>query len=220
MRKLIFATAALLSAATISAQEVVEAQAQTESATVSTAKKFKPGSERFGAEAGFNFGSGFGLSGGTLNCNYTLSDELMIRLGFGLDVVKDVDKTENETSHETTTSFDIKPGIVYSFTGTDRLEPYVGGEVVFGFDANHNEGNEPDVRVSQKHFGLNAVSGFNVYVCQDLYVGAEVGFGFLVVPGKVTKTENGTQTDESHDEGHTTHIRALCNPAIRIGWKF
>ena len=76
MKKLIFASAALCAAATISAQEVVEAQpqpqTQVEEAPVSTAKNFKPGSERFGAEAGLSLGGGFGLNGGNLNFNFTL----------------------------------------------------------------------------------------------------------------------------------------------------
>lgn len=222
MKKLIFATAALCVAATISAQEVTEAQTQTtEQAPATTAKTFKPGSERFGAEAGFNFGNGFSLSGGTLNCNYTLSDELMIRLGFGLNVDKEVKEVEgkNEKTSNTTTTFDLKPGLIYSFTGTDRLEPYVGGEVVFGIVSNNDKESDPNVKTTQTHFGLNAVSGFNVYVCKDLYVGAEVGFGFLVTPGAHTKVDDSNST-ETDDPGHTTHIGANVNPAVRVGWKF
>ncbi len=231
MKKLILASAALFAAASISAQEVVEAQAQTTETPVSTSKKFKPGSERFGAEAGLSLGNGFSLSGGNLNVNYTLSDELMLRLGFGLTVNKSVESdivnSVEFNGHKTETAFDIKPGIVYSFTGTDRLEPYVGAELLFGINStcNYADANvEQEAKSRSPRFGANAITGFNFYVAQDLYVGAEVGFGFVVSPKAHTfgTDEQGNEYDskESDAKGHTTVISANVNPAVRVGWKF
>ncbi|MBP5705546.1 MAG: outer membrane beta-barrel protein [Paludibacteraceae bacterium] len=235
MKKLIFASAALCAAATISAQEVVEAQAQPQAQVeeAPAAKNFKPGSERFGAEAGLSLGNGFGLNGGNLNFNFTLSDEWMVRLGFGVNVDKLSSKDEDgNKSHLTESTFNVKPGIIYSFSGTDRLEPYVGGEFVFGLTSTCNYSNtkvdgatyEKENRTRTSNFGANAVTGFNFYVAKDLYVGAEVGLGFLVTP----KSHNFGTDDEgkeydSKDEkskSHTTRINPICTPSVRVGWKF
>lgn len=236
MKKLIFASAALCAAATISAQEVVEAQpqpqTQVEEAPVSTAKNFKPGSERFGAEAGLSLGGGFGLNGGNLNFNFTLSDEWMVRLGFGVTVDKYSSKEEDDKGHDTNSSFNVKPGIIYSFSGTDRLEPYVGAELVFGLTSTCNyryskiDGAvyETEDKTRTSNFGANAVTGFNFYVAKDLYVGAEVGLGFLVTP---KSHKSGTDAEgkeyDSKDEKlkyHTTYISPICTPSVRVGWKF
>lgn len=237
MKKLIFASAALCAAATISAQEVVEAQPQTqpqvEEAPVSTAKNFKPGSERFGAEAGLYLGSGFGLNGGNLNFNFTLSDEWMVRLGFGLTVVKNATTDENERNHHTTTTnFNVKPGVVYSFAGTDRLEPYVGAEFVFNLGSecqyDEEETEEKVVDTSNKtrtpSYGGNAFTGFNFYVAKDLYIGAEVGFGFAITPdAHNVKTDAEGKVNDSKDnkaKSHTTVINPVFTPSVRVGWKF
>ncbi len=239
MKKLIFASAALCAAATISAQEVVETQpqaqpqTQVEEASVSTAKNFKPGSERFGAEAGLSLGSGFGLNGGNLNFNFTLSDEWMIRLGFGVSVDKIANKDEdNNKSHVTESAFNVKPGIIYSFSGTDRLEPYVGAELVFGLTSSCNYSYskvdgatyEREEKVRNSHFGANAVTGFNFYVAKDLYVGAEVGLGFIVTPDshKFGTDAEGKDYDSKDNKAssHTTTISPICTPSVRVGWKF
>ncbi|MBQ0156340.1 MAG: hypothetical protein KBT22_07185 [Bacteroidales bacterium] len=234
MKKLILASAALCAAASISAQEVVEAQPQAEQSTESSAKTFKAGSDRFGAEAGFTFGDGLNLNGGNLNFNYSLSDELTLRLGFGVNVTKTSEKADefDAEAHETSSSFDIKPGIAYSFSGTNRLEPYVGAELLFGLNSTCEYSYakamgveaESETKTRSPRFGANAFTGFNFYVAQDLYVGAEVGFGFVVTPKthKFGTNEAGEDFDSKDDntKGHTTNIGAQCNPSIRIGWKF
>ena len=231
MKKLIFASAALCAAATISAQEVVEAQpqpqTQVEEAPVSTAKNFKPGSERFGAEAGLSLGGGFGLNGGNLNFNFTLSDEWMVRLGFGVTVDKVSSKDEDDNkNHVTESTFNVKPGIIYSFSGTDRLEPYVGAELVFGLNSTCNYSNvkmdgatyERENKTRTSNFGANAVTGFN------FYVGAEVGLGFIVTPQSHNfgTNDEGEEYDSKDDKSksHTTHISPNCTPSVRVGWKF
>lgn len=235
MKKLIFASAALCAAATISAQEVVEAQAQPQAQVeeAPAAKNFKPGSERFGAEAGLSLGNGFSLNGGNLNFNYTLSDEWMVRLGFGVTVDKTASKDEdNNKAHNTESSFNVEPGIIYSFSGTDRLEPYVGLELVFGLNSSceysyskvDGATYERENKTRNSHFGANAVTGFNFYVAKDLYVGAEVGLGFVVTPQshKFGTDEEGKEYDSKDDKSksHRTVITPVCTPSVRVGWKF
>ena len=233
MKKLIFASAALCAAATISAQEAVETQpVQETTPAVSTSSELKAGADRFGAEVGFSFTNGVGLSGGTLNFDYALSDEWLLRLGFGLDVDKSVtDNGDLGKGHSTVSSFEIKPGVAYRFSGTNRLEPYVGAELVYGFGSSlkysevSSEGKTTETKSKDKtnYFGANALTGFDFYVAKDLYVGAEVGFGFVVTPKSKTINEvDGKEPEGEKDDtkSHVTSIKAVCNPSIRIGWKF
>lgn len=226
MKKLIFASAALCAAATISAQEVVEAQPQAQQASEPVAKNYKSGDERFGAEAGFTFGNGFDLNGGNLNFNYTLTDELTLRLGFGLSVDKVSSSFKGGEGHTTNSKFEINPGITYSFDGTNRLEPYVGAELSFGFDSftefskdKDEDGKtyESETKERASFFGANAVTGFNFYVAEDLYIGAEVKFGFKLYPDY-----NDNEKADANDDvdTHRTVIGASVNPSVRVGWKF
>lgn len=277
MKKLIFASAALCAAATISAQEVVEVEPQAVQSTESTSKPYKTEAGRFGVEAAIDLKDGFsfkekdfsegedfdGFKGGRITATYTLSDKLSLRCGFGLHVNKvykhdDVTiKTEDEVndkkyttnsntkSHTTKSEFEVVPGIVYSFKGTDRFEPYIGAEALLGFDKTRTNAKEVvdtnipetiDYDLKSKetstgvYFGANGFTGFNFFLCKDLFVGAELGFGFKVKPtdrndrskiedSRIDDPEEEVENDDKH-MGHTTDINMMFHPSIRLGWRF
>jgi len=98
---------------------------------------------------------------------------------------------------EKTFNFSIRPGYEMHFEGTDRLSPYVGAELMFGMGSetltkefqdgiNDTEDNDPakwatweaERKRGTTTFGLNAVAGFDFYFVDNLYLGAEIGFGF------------------------------------------
>jgi Outer membrane protein beta-barrel domain len=90
----------------------------------------------------------------------------------------------------------LSVGYEKHFAGTDRLSPYVGGQVTFTTGSTKEEsqfwgavatedlgsptkwGTWSMVKTS-KHtmFGLGAVAGFDYYIADNLYLGAECGFG-------------------------------------------
>lgn len=99
----------------------------------------------------------------------------------------------------TTFDFTIRAGYEKHFDGTDRLSPYIGGEIDFG------TGNMKDIQerftltgtqegddivasapVLWEHtettpftrIGANLVAGFDFYFADNVYLGAEMGFGF------------------------------------------
>jgi hypothetical protein len=277
MKKLIFASAALCVAATISAQEVevveVQPQQPDEQSTAATAKTYRTEAGRFGVEAAIDLKDGFsfkekdyvagdefdGFHGGRITATYTLSDQLALRCGFGLHVYKtymhekvtkedeyydEIKTTTDTSSHTTNSQFEILPGVVYSFKGTERLEPYIGVEGAFGFDKRRintkNETSSNDARIGDTNtkskntstgvfFGANGFTGFNFFLCKDLFIGAELGFGFRVSPtDRIDKEKlEGDNIEESEEEdnddkhfGHTTEINMLFHPSIRLGWKF
>lgn len=97
-------------------------------------------------------------------------------------------------------NFSIRPGYEIHFEGTDRLSPYVGAELLFASGSEtlirefHGASNstetvestsadkwstwEAERKRGTTTFGLNAVAGFDYYFVDNLYLGAEIGFGF------------------------------------------
>ena len=85
-------------------------------------------------------------------------------------------------------------------------------------------------------FGANAFLGLDFYIYKGLYIGAELGINYnhfayrkAKVTGKrtVTTTEYGTTTEDVLDinykkegKSSTDKVNLVCEPAIRLGWKF
>ena len=96
-----------------------------------------------------------------------------------------------------TFDFSIRPGYEIHFDGTDRLSPYVGAEIEFALGNTSSEvenwgtndvdnAGEPEQYVvwtetakdKYTRIGVNLVTGFDFYFADNVYLGAEMGFGF------------------------------------------
>ncbi|MBL7942027.1 MAG: hypothetical protein JNM00_04640 [Flavobacteriales bacterium] len=91
-------------------------------------------------------------------------------------------------------NFSIRPGYEKHFEGTDRLSPYVGGEIFIGMGSTSteteyystNDFDDADNYVvwtdtqtdGDMTIGLNILAGFDFYFHDNIYLGAEMGFGF------------------------------------------
>lgn len=73
-------------------------------------------------------------------------------------------------------------------------------------------------------FRVNAFTGIDFYVYRGLYVGAELGvrFAATIYPGIYTETDNGygIVKSEKQDRVEQLSLKAICEPALRLGWKF
>jgi hypothetical protein len=131
-------------------------------------------------------------------------------------------------------SFDIsvRPGLEKHFTGTDKLSPYIGGEVLIGFssesqiDENYDffedEIYEETTKNGSLTFGLNALAGVDYYFAQNIYLGAEFGFGFSFESMNDTKFES-TQNDVddvTSPNGSGINLGPNAVGQIRLGWLF
>lgn len=152
-----------------------------------------------------------------------------------------------------TFDFSIRPGYEIHFDGTDRLSPYVGAEIEFAMGNTSSEvenwgpndvdnAGEPEKYVvwtetakdKYTRFGVNLVTGFDFYFADNVYLGAEMGFGF-------SKTNEGDSTVELSDlvaynlanflpsdedapaaivNGSTSAFGPNVNAKIRLGWLF
>ncbi|MFM1931662.1 MAG: hypothetical protein RL226_965 [Bacteroidota bacterium] len=157
------------------------------------------------------------------------------------------------TSTDKTFDFSIQPGYEIHFDGTDRLSPYVGAEIVFGMGNMSTEeenwgpndidnAGEPEKYVvwtetnkdSYTTFGFNLVTGFDFYFADNVYLGAEMGFGFAKTNEGDSTVElsdlvaynlaNGLASDEDAPvaivNGSSSAFGPNVNARIRLGWLF
>lgn len=195
MKKALFIAAALCSASFANAQE--------ENNEAAASNGLKPATGSFTTEVAFcPFQStSTSLENARLNGAYSFSDNWAIRAGLGWGVNTAKDKDDNKSTSNT---FSFAPGIVYSFEGTPKFNPYLGGELVFRGTKTKVADAVTEHKVG---FGVQAFTGMNYYFSQNLYVGVEFGIGFNYEKNKET-------------EDKTTSFAPYAQPAVRLGWAF
>lgn len=164
------------------------------------------------------------------------------------EITQEADDTASPDALELVTTdksfgFSIRPGYEKHFAGTDRLSPYVGAELLFAINRNTTETEsqyQSPTNATQGNvltqvdkggtntIGLNLVAGTDFYFADNLYLGAEIGFGFA----STRDIENETSYDNAPDGdqyesststlGNTTSrsIGAIFQGSLRLGWLF
>ncbi|MFN2430938.1 MAG: hypothetical protein ABR574_13040, partial [Cryomorphaceae bacterium] len=104
-------------------------------------------------------------------------------------------------------AFDISVniGIENHFAGTDRLSPYVGVVGIVGFSNSTEKSEflsgtdieEGTTKNGSLSFGANAVAGCDFYFADNIYIGAELGFGALFTTEFDTKQESTVEGSET-----------------------
>lgn len=155
-------------------------------------------------------------------------------VGFGssTDIINEDPEMKSSSSN-----FDIsiRPGIEQHFVGTDRLSPYVGGEAIIGFSTSGTKTDtqdptDPDnfeaLKTSSGVFsvGVNAIAGMDFYFADNIYLGAEFGFGIQFDKNLTTKSESfdvdgDIETNEAKG-GSAFNIGPNAVGAIRLGFLF
>lgn len=122
----------------------------------------------------------------------------------------------------------------YHFTGTDRLSPYGGLDVVFGGGKTTNEwsnydgtGYNPDfkrnIEAKTSTFGVNLVAGTDYYFAENFYLGLELGLGFTGTTTKEGSDEivtGGVTTNTVSNEGKNSVMGNNFISNFRLGWRF
>lgn len=156
-------------------------------------------------------------------------------LGFNSSTDKSIDFDSDGDERELKDSesgFDISVnlGIENHFAGTDRLSPYVGIVGVVGFsnstdkaeELNGTDLDEVKTTNGSLSFGANAVAGVDFYFADNIYLGAELGFGALFTTEfdtKIESTQDGVDTQENPN-GNSLSVGPNAVGAIRLGFLF
>jgi len=201
----------------------------------------------------------FGLTGGINNTDFKLNDgaallrfhyfnteKVAYRLGFNVSTVNDktnaygtgADANQKGTFTQKATNVLINLGIEKHFTGTDRLSPYVGGDILFGAGS-RTETAENTINKGAAYakdtfnevkgpgyvsFGLRGVVGADYYIAKRMYLGVEAGLGLVYEKEGKTKikstTAGVTTTTDHKSAGSTFNIKPSVITGVRIGFAF
>ncbi|MDR2823927.1 MAG: porin family protein [Prevotellaceae bacterium] len=206
---------------------------------VSAQESYKPSAGNFTLEAGFSPFSVEGdiIDAAALSGFYHFSDNLALRLGLGFNYGSSFWKngeTGDAAAQQTNSSFEfsITPGIVYYFGGTSRLAPYVSAGLGIGYttiSAKDEDGTitakMSSIAGSYFTFGVGLSAGFNYFIAEHLYLGAELGVQFfnVSIPNEktVTSGENAPPSppESKHKQGGM-NIGITATPQLRLGWTF
>jgi hypothetical protein len=134
--------------------------------------------------------------------------------------------------------FSIRPGVEKHFTGTAKLSPYYGGELFFGMKktkdnaesnwlADDQKIETKTTKSSTSSIGINLLMGTDFYATENLFLGAEIGFGLLHDGLGKTKIsfENAEDTNvskpsETKGNSKQTNWGPNYQGTIRLGWRF
>lgn len=136
-----------------------------------------------------------------------------------------------------TFSVSIRPGYEKHFAGTDRLSPYVGGEILFGITSETKTEESWDLdsdgdgavgtwttKDGTTTIGVNVVAGTDFYFADNIYLGAELGFGFSSTSNKDTESEYDGPADIDNPDPFLNGKSSGWGPnyqgTIRLGWLF
>ena len=124
------------------------------------------------------------------------TDNTATRLNLFLSYSSDSDITQQEDPDndipelrdtDIVFAINLRPGFEKHLPGTKRLSPYFGGEFDLAlqtstFKSEFESGTDIEVDKEKNvlgffRVGVNAIAGFDFYVAERLYLGAEMGFG-------------------------------------------
>jgi hypothetical protein len=188
---------------------------------------------------------------GLLRFRYFVNDDLAVRIGFGVSSKSTTDNYYGGSNNSQAGSRERKnSGITFNLglekhlTGTERLSTYVGADLIVAlngasekWDNSNGTGYVQGLSREIKGFntvngGTNAATGFGLrlvaggeyYIVKNVYLGAELGFGFVSSKFKdiTDKTTNGaiTTANDRKSPGKDFEISPSVITGVRIGFQF
>ena len=175
-------------------------------------------------------------------------DALRFGIGFGIDSSNLTPYPDNSISSEyaetTIGNLSIDFGYERHFYSHGRIDIYAGVGFGYRYDSAFGKKNEEgyvkyhnislaidddgdfvlgENRTSHS-FRVNAFTGIDFYVYKGLYVGAELGIrlAYTAYPGYYIEVHDLREIKKysEHDEFEQISLKTLCEPALRLGWKF
>ena len=138
----------------------------------------------------------------------------------------------------------LRPGIERHFNGTNRLSPYVGSELIFGYGSNKYTQQDLDttdaivestIKNGDKDFngtpvswtyvngfsiGAGLVAGFDFYIAESLYLGLEMNYAFVYNKRAKVVTEIPGSDAVETKTGSNWFFDPSAGANLRLGWNF
>jgi opacity protein-like surface antigen len=219
------------------------------------AQKPSADDSKFSLEGGLNYNAGDGIqwSAPTIRFRYFVNDNIAGRLQLGLGDGMGTPSSESFTFAENTdgtgatgtdnisrSSWTLQLGGEYHLAGTDRLSPYfmlginVGGGSYTREWANFNGLGYSENYISREinagvfRFGVNIGAGMDYYIFENVYLGLELGLGWMsqtIKDGTDVSVvnvggQNVTTTEKSLASKSTVIGTNAMNASFRLGWRF
>lgn len=182
-------------------------------------------------------------SGNNLKVRFHFNEQNVLRTNWGFnyssitDEILEVDGDGVGTIETVQSSNIISIGYEHHI-GTEKISPYLGGSVGYGFGNNSTYGSRTDGTTFVNDFNYKSIqktSAFKVYVFtgfdldlyKGLYLGSELGFAYLNTKdqrGELTTEDASSTTDSSTStpipEKKSSTFSLINMGVIRVGWKF
>lgn len=222
--------------------------------TANAQNEFKPNQSdvttEFGLTGGLlnsrlnlNDGNEKGLeSGGLLRFRYFVQESMAFRAGLNVshygetkNVYSGVDQEKKGTHKSSSTALLMNLGVEKHFAGTERLSPYLGGDLLFQTGGEKTKWNDATSSGSSYSagnsgsrkgpgilgFGLRGVVGADYYFAKKVFLGAEAGLGFLYSKeGETTVKNNSDPAQTYKSEGNNFELSPSVITGIRLGFVF
>lgn len=210
--------------------------------TAVNAQEYKPGAGDVTVDLGIAGGlgntsvslpdQGFG-AGSMFKARYFKTDKFAYRATL---FVANQNSTDNPTA-QTVVKDDkfglgLGVGAEKHFTGTERLSPYVGGDVMIGFASSKIKSTTTPVTpggttvITEKsgpnnfRFGVRGVFGADYYFAKRVFLGVEAGLGLIYESEGDTTVKVTNMPEVKTDGGNTFTIAPAVVTGIRLGYAF
>ena len=178
-----------------------------------------------------------------LKFRFFLKPNMVLRTGIGvnyndttINFTENIDGSgESGNYFKSSMKIFVPLGMEFHFKQNKKISPYAGFDLLFGYENSKGEGLNGDGNgwitanyilnssTSSLMYGLNAVIGVDWYFVPRLYLGAEVGIGFIgsqFFEGETQTSVSGITTTSIVPPSSTSSIGNNFQSGIRFGWKF
>lgn len=170
---------------------------------------------------------GFG-TGAMFKARYFKTENIAYR---GTLFVGNINETDNSVPNVKEEShfygFGLGFGMERHFTGTERLSPYVGGDVLLGYSSMNMKSTEISTGDVQElkgpgvfRFGVRGVFGADYYIAKRVFLGVEAGLGLMYESEGDTTFKSTGNADVVTKGGSSFRITPEVVTGIRVGFAF
>lgn len=198
-------------------------------------QEFKPKEKEFALGVGLTDFKSFSLVNG-ISGRYFHKSDLAFRASFYIDRESNANYlhdaiTDADAGYEINNTMNLTFGLGLEkhFDGTDRLDPYIGADILVGMSSNDWEykdrfGDIKTVEKTNSNFGVRLLAGADFYIFPKVYLGTEFGITYNSnTMGETITTEGNNTTTKKYDGSFpesTIDTRIGAQGAIRVGFRF